>query len=216
MHGPLTVEQLKEQRATLKLNLSNVGERIALLDKDGPDLSNLEDALNKFVQKLSLQFKRLLSDTPSNAPSTSNESGVKLLRIDVSTFDGNSMNWVVLWEQFEATIHSKRRLSNSDKFGYLQHVLKNGTARHVFERLSQAGDNYPEAIDCLRERYDWPQLIHRANVQIISNTSPLKTASGKELCHLHDTMNQHLQVLKAMAYDPYGPFVTSILKPKLN
>ena len=210
------LQQLDEQISSLKRDLSSVGERIALLEEDRPDLSNLEDALDKTLFKLSLQIKRLLNNTPSSAPSIPSSSGVKLPRIDVPTFDGNIMNWVVFWEQFEAAIHSKHQLSNADKLTYLRHALKEGAARHVIEGLSQAGDNYPEAIDCLRKRYDRPRLIHRAHVQAILNASPLKTGSGKELRRLHDTVNQHLRALKAMEYDPSGPFITSILELKLT
>ena len=94
--------------------------------------------------------------------------------------------------------------------------MKDGTARHVIEGLSQAGDNYPEAIDCLRKRYNRPRLIHRAHVQAILNASLIKTGSGKELRRLHDTVNQHLRALRAMEYDPSGPFITLILELKLN
>ena len=107
------LQQLEEQIVSLKRDLSNVGERIALLDEDRPDLSDLsdlEDTLDKVLFKLSLRIKRLLNDTPSNALRTSNTSGVKLPRIDVPTFDGNIVNWAIFWEQFEAAIHSKRQL----------------------------------------------------------------------------------------------------------
>ena len=99
--------------------------------------------------KLRLQIKRLLSNMSSNAPSTLNASGVKLPRIDVPTFDCNIVNCVIFWEQLEAAIHSKRQLSNADKLTYLRHALKDGTTRQVMKGLSQAGDNYPKAIDCL-------------------------------------------------------------------
>ena len=210
------LQQLEEQTASLKRDLDNVGERIASLEKDWPDLSDLEDTLDKVLFKLSLQIKRLLNDTSSNALKASNTSGVKLPRIDVPTFDGNIVNWAMFWEQFEAAIHGKRQLSNADKLTYLRHALKDGTARQVIEGLSQAGDNYPEAIDCLRKRYDRPRLIHRVHVQAILNATPLKTGSGKELRRLHDTVNQHLRALKAMDYDPSGPFITSMLELKLN
>ena len=101
------LQQLEEQAASLKRDLSNVGERIALLDEDRPDLADIEDTLDKALFKLSLQIKRLLNNTPSKAPSTSDSSGVKLPRIDVPTFDDNIVNWVIFWEQFEAAIHSK-------------------------------------------------------------------------------------------------------------
>ena len=120
------LQQLEEQIhvASLKHDLSNVGERVALLDKDRPDLSDLEDDMDKVLSKLSLQIKRLLSDKVSTALSTSSTSGVKLPRIDLPTFDGNIANWVNFWEQFEAAIHGKRQLSNADKLTYLQHTLK--------------------------------------------------------------------------------------------
>ena len=173
------LQQLDEQIASLKRDLSSVGERIALLEEDRPDLSYLEDALDKALFKMSLQIKRLLNDTPSNAPSTSSTSGVKLPRIDVPTFDGNIVNWVIFWEQFEAAIHSKHQLLNADKLTYLRYALKEGTARHVIEGLSQAGDNYPEAIDCLWKRYNRPRLIHRAHVQAILNASSPKLVAVK-------------------------------------
>ena len=143
------LQQLKEQIASLKHDLSNVGERITLLDEDRPDLTDVEDNLHNVLFKLSLQMKRLLSNKTSAVSSTSSASGVKLLRIDVPTFDGNIVNWAIFWEQFEATIHSKRQLLNADKLTYLRHALKDGTARQVIEGLSQAGDNYLEAINCL-------------------------------------------------------------------
>ena len=53
-------------------------------------------------------------------------------------------------------------------------------------------------------------------MQAILNAPPLRTGNGKELCSLHDTINQHLRALKAMDYDTSGPFITSILKLELN
>ena len=123
------LQQLEEQIFSLKRDLSNVGERIALLDEDRPDLSDLEVDLDKVLFKLSLQIKRLLSDKVSTASSISSASGVKLPRINVPTIDGNIVNWVIFWEQFEAAIHGKRQLSNTDKFTYLRHTLNDGTVR---------------------------------------------------------------------------------------
>ena len=126
----------------------------------------------RFFFKLSLQIKRQLSDKVSTVTSTSSASGVKLPRIDVPTFDGNIVNVVIFWEQFEAAIHGKHQLLNADKLTYLRHALKDGTARQVIGGLSQAGDNYPEATDFLRKRYARPRLIHCVHVQAIVNASP--------------------------------------------
>ena len=69
-------------------------------------MTNYEDALDKAIFKLGLQIKRQLSDLSSSEPKDLVSSGVKLLRIEVSTFDGNIVNWIIFWKQFEAAIHS--------------------------------------------------------------------------------------------------------------
>lgn len=40
--------------------------------------------------------------------------------------------------------------------------------------------------------------------------------SGRELRRLHDMMLQHLRALKAMDYEPSGPFITLFLELKLD
>ena len=73
-----------------------------------------------------------------------------------------------------------------------------------------------EAVDCLKSRYDHPRLVHQTHVKMILDAAPLKDGTGKELRHLHDTVQQHLRALKAMDYKPSGPFITSILELKLE
>ena len=40
-------------------------------------------------------------------------------------------------------------ISQSEKFVYLCHSVKDGSARHLVEGLSRTGDHYIEAMDCL-------------------------------------------------------------------
>ena len=51
---------------------------------------------------------------------------------------------------------------------------------------------------------------------MILEAPSLKEGTGKELCRLHDTVQQHLRALKAMDYEPSRPFITSTLKLKLD
>ena len=53
-------------------------------------------------------------------------------------------------------------------------------------------------------------------MRLILEAPALKEGTGKELRHPHDTVQQHLRALKAMDYEPSGPFVTSILELKLD
>ena len=99
---------------------------------------------------------------------------------------------------------------------YLQHALKDGTAKRVIEGLSRSGDNYAEAVGCLQARYDRPRLIHQTHVRMILDAPGLKDGTGKELRRLHDMVPQHLRALKALGHEPPGPFVTSLLELKLD
>ena len=142
--------------------------------------------------------------------------GVRLPKLEVPTFDGNILNWRCFWEQFRVSVHDRSSLSDSEKLVYLQHSLKDGSAKNVIEGLSRSGDNYSEAVDCLQARFDRPPLIHQTHVRMIAEAPALKDGTGKELRRLHDTTQQHLRALKAMGYDPPGPFITSLLELKLD
>ena len=99
---------------------------------------------------------------------------------------------------------------------YLQQAVKNGSAKPVIEGLSRTGENYKEAIDCLKSRFNRPRLLHRAHVRKIVEAPSLKDGSGKELRRLHDTVQQHLRALKAMGSEPDDRFVTSIIELKFD
>ena len=51
---------------------------------------------------------------------------------------------------------------------------------------------------------------------MILETPSLKDGRGRELHRLHDVVLQHLRALKAMEYEPSGPFITSALELKLD
>ena len=99
---------------------------------------------------------------------------------------------------------------------YLQQAIRNGSARIAIEGLSHSGEQYDEAVCCLKGRYSRPRLIHRADVRTIMNTPPLKDGSGRELRRLHDVLQQHVRALKTMKSEPDPFFVTSVIELKLD
>ena len=113
-------------------------------------------------------------------------------------------------------MHSRSNLADSEKLAYLRHALKGGQAKNVIEGLSRSGDQYSEAISCLKSRYNRPHLIHQAHVQRILETPSLKDGTGKELRRLHDIAQQHQRALKALGHEPSGSFITSLLELKLD
>ena len=109
-----------------------------------------------------------------SSPAASDSKGVKLPKLDVLTFDGNILNWCSFWEQFRVSVHNCSTLSDSEKLVYLQHLLKDGSAKSIIEGLSCSGDNYSEAEECFQALFDHPRLIHQTHVRMISEAPALK------------------------------------------
>ena len=141
---------------------------------------------------------------------------MKLPKIDVPTFDGELLHWQTFWEQFSISIDKRSDITDTEKLVYLRHSLKDGAARNIIEGLSHSGDQYKEAIDSVKARYDRPRIIHQAHVRKIYEVPGLKDGSGKEIRRFHDTVQQHLRALKAMKQEPTGSFITALLELKLD
>ena len=162
-----------------------------------------------------MKIRRLLSSgVPVAEPAR--ESMIRLTKINVPKFNGDITNWPTFWEQFDVAINSKPKLTNSEKLAYLRQAVKDGPAKNTIEGLTGSGDNYPEAIACLRSRYDKPRLLHQAHVRAIVEFPSLKEGNAKELRRLHEVLSQHLRALKAMKHEPSGAFITSLIQLKLD
>ncbi len=210
------LRQYEEQLANLKTELTAASREIVSLAEDEGDLIGEHARLSKAVFDVCLKIKRLLQGKPDKATFGSDKGGVRLPKLSVPMFDGNILHWRSFWEQFTVSVHSRSNLSPSEKLAYHKHSVKDGAAKNVVEGLSVSGDQYKEAVDCLCQRYDRPRLLHQAHVRAIVEAPSLKDGTGKELRRLHDVTNQHLRALKAMEYDPPGPFITSLLELKLD
>ena len=212
------VEEYREQIGTFKQELMDVSRCILALKEDDTGLARVESGISTLILQANVQIRRLLRDpAPAVAePSSGRRDGIELPRIDIPTFKGDIMEWRSFWEQFEVSVHSKPHLSNPEKLAYLRQAVKDGPARYVIEGLSGSGDDYRGAIETLRERYDRPRLLHQAHVRAIAEAPKLKDGNGRELRRLHDNLIQHLRALKAMDYEPSGPFVTSLIELKFD
>ena len=222
--GITLLHQYDEQLAESKIELTEARNLLYTLDiEDTDDLNVLLSSIEKTVFDRSLDIRKLLmSRTPtvpgpaSTHASSSAAKGIKLPKIEVPTFDGNLLHWSTFWEQFEVSVHDKDSLSDAEKLVYLQHALKGGAAKQAIEGLSRSGDQYAEAVESLKDRYNRPRLIHQSHVRMIVEAPSLKDGSGKELRRLHDVVQQHIRALKSLGHDPPGPFITSLIELRLD
>ena len=56
--------------------------------------------------------------------------------------------------------------------------MKDGPAKRVNEGLLGSGNDYAEAIECLKKLYDQPHILHRVHVRSISEAPVLKDGNG--------------------------------------
>ncbi len=209
------LHQHQEHLSDFKTELADILNSLLPLDlRDDDDLTQLQGLVEQPIFDSSLKIKKLLQ--PQTHSGTTDSKGIKLPKLEVPTFDGNILNWKSFWEQFCVSIHNRPSLSDSEKLVYLQSALKESSAKCTIEGLSRSGEYYAEAIECLQSRYDRPHLIHQTHVKMILEATPLKDGNGRELRRLHDTVQQHLRALKAMDYEPSGPFITSVLELQLD
>ena len=171
------LHQYQEQLSDSKWELGEIRQTAFSLGAEEVETS--VNAMDKDVFDCSLQLKKLLFTlTPGVIPNPSTESpatitsGVRLPKIDVPTFDGNILSWQTFWEQFSIAVHERTSLSDTGKLVYLRHALKDGEAKRVIEGLFRSGDQYTEAVTCLRSRYDRPRLIHQTHVKKIVEIAP--------------------------------------------
>ena len=141
---------------------------------------------------------------------------MKLPSLSIPTFGGDPTKWKSYWQQFEATIHNSKKLDDQLRMQYLLKSLTTKRAKDAIGGIDAVAEAYPEAVAALKNRFDRPQVIHRAHVRAILNIKPMKDCSSGELRKLHDTLQHHLQSLKAMEKLDFERFMTALGECKLD
>ena len=96
--------------------------------------------------------------TVSASETPSGNIKVQLSKLEIVKFDGDIINWQSFWDQFYSAIHSNNRISDVNKFSYLQSYLSEDAKNTIF-RLSHTSLNDREAIDILKQRYGNTQVL---------------------------------------------------------
>ena len=174
----ILLSQYQEELADYKKDVAALCEELVAMDmNDDDELFTTHSTLERRLSTTSHKIKTLRI-VPSTDSRTTDGTGVRLPKRDVPTFDGD----IVHWKQFTVAVHSKTNMSNAEKTVYLQHAIKDAYyAKSAIEGFSHSGENYDEAIKCVKSRYDRPRLIHRTHVQLILDVPSLREGSGKEL-----------------------------------
>ena len=217
-HKRLRLQKRQEDIGALSMQLSGLVAEILSLTEGDASLMETASSIDKDLSNQDFEVRRLLLDFEENhKPSEAcMETSVELPKISAPTFDGDILNWVAFWEQFETAIHNNEKLNDAQKFVYLREALKMGPAKQTIQGLSHSAGNYSEAIECLRKRFDKPRIIHRSHVKALVEAPIIKTGSGKELRYFHDVISRHVRSLRTIKGDTFEAYLSASMEMKLD
>ncbi|UYV72420.1 hypothetical protein LAZ67_9003051 [Cordylochernes scorpioides] len=151
------------------------------------------------------------SDNKSDVKSLGSSNGslmaksYKLPKIEIRKFDGELINWLPFWAQFEK-IHEDTELHDADKFHYLvQSMQSNTRARELIESYPQTADNYAKAVQALKQRYGQKDLLVEIYVRELLKLmmANVKTPPDerRSVAKLYDKLETQLRSLESLGVD---------------
>ena len=194
-----------------KLYLNTVQEKyvaIVELNSTVEDLIDNEENLNmeyeeayKFKTKIKIMEEKLNkypvdseNTDPITGVSSNNARSVKVPKIIIKQFDGDLVNWTSFLECFEATVDSKKDLSNVEKFTYLKGFMKEDVLK-VIEGLTLTNDNYTQALELLKQRYSNTQLIISTHMNKLIKLEKIHVPNVKALRSLYNNIESNVRAL---------------------
>lgn len=135
---------------------------------------------------------------------------VRLPKLDLKTFDGNSSQWVSFINLFDTAIHKNMNISNVTKFQYLLSVLS-GEPLSLVKSLNITEANYDVAYKLLHDRYHNPRRLTTLHLNQILDLPDVVATSIKTLRLFINLFHEHTQALKALDCD-----ITSENNPLLS
>lgn len=145
-------------------------------------------------------------------------SEVRLPKLELPTFSGKKYeDFATFCDSFEKSIHNSTRLSNIEKFRYLNGVLKDD-AQRLLQHIAITNDNYEPAWEKLCGRYDKKKFITTAFIQKFMNQPGMNSFTISKLRELCDTTDQVLRGLKAQGElaERRDPWLIFMLLQKLD
>ena len=112
------------------------------------------------------------SSQTTTQPVNQNATCTRLPKLYVPTFKGDVTKWNTFWDSFQSAVHCNKRISNIDKFNYLNSVLEGAAARAI-QGLTLTEANYKAAVKLLQECFGRPQQIISAHMDQLVKVSPV-------------------------------------------
>ncbi|GFW80634.1 integrase catalytic domain-containing protein [Trichonephila clavipes] len=145
-------------------------------------LDDMEDAENYRDRYIEMCTRVDLKIRETVVPIETEKRSFKLPKIELKKFSGEAKDFLAFWSQFQK-IHNDKSIAEEDKMQYLlQSVEPKSKAERLVLSFPATAENYPKAIDQLKERFGREDLLVVKNCDIKNDINCSKLLSEKKIC----------------------------------
>ena len=141
----------------------------------------------------------------------------RLPAIKLPKFDGTYMEYKNFINTFNNLVHKNLTISTSEKFNHLLSCLT-GEALSTIKAFQVTDENYPKAMDRLKERYDNDTLIFLDNITSMFEVTKSTKPASKQLRHIVDTISALYSSLTSLGSykDICDAFIIHLVMTKID
>lgn len=161
---------------------------------------NIETHISILLQSVVGRANEALNESTSSQTQPSANNLVRLPKLELKTFNGNTENWISYINLFDTTIHGNNSLSLVEKHQYLLSSLE-GEALHLVKSLPISAGNYMVAYNALRERYHSTRRLISFHLNKIIDLPNISDKSVKCLRTFLNEFNENEQALHVLNYE---------------
>ncbi|XP_041786563.1 uncharacterized protein LOC121601828 [Anopheles merus] len=174
-------------------------------EEDDKQLNELFDARNAFYDRYCaakgfLTSRKTMAVSDLDATDTgkgTNLANLRLPKLDLPTFDGNTTDWLSFKDRFVSMIDEAEDMPSVMKLQYLLSVLKGEVAKR-FQHVQLTADNYSITWQALLDRYDNKRALRREYFKALHAILPMKGESTEELRRVFDEFTRLTQGMSAL------------------
>lgn len=144
-----------------------------------------------------IEYNKLNFNTPHQGQMQPTTSHVKLPPLSLPTFSGKFEDWFSFYETFKQSVDSNVSLSNIEKLQYLRGSLRH-EALEVIKNLECNNDNYVNAVELLRDRFENKRILISNHVRALFDLNSVSKESFQAYRQLIDSILQHMRSLAAI------------------
>ena len=147
----------------LGTHIAGIMGEILSLPGEEKEFVDSATSIKKTLKRINYESSRLIHglEQAPKTPEACSEPAIELPKINIPTFDGDTLNWVTRFgsSSIWLSTSSNKKLHDVQKLAYLRDAVEAGPVKHVIKGLSHSADSYKQAAECLQQRYDKPIYI---------------------------------------------------------